>query len=351
MKILYGVQATGNGHITRARALLPELLKQGIEVDFLFSGRAQNKLFDMELFADYRWANGFTFATANGKVQRFCTIKQLKPLLFWRDVTQLNLSAYDMVLTDFEPVTAWAAKRQGVMSVGLARQYAIRYPLAGKQSALWLNTAVSRFAPAQHMLGVHWQPTFPDLLPPLLQTTPVPAAINEDLKCKLPFVLVYLPFEDHAKVTAWLKQCPDWHFRIYANVDARYSVDNLTILPVSRNAFPVDLQRSSGVICNSGFGLCSEALIAGKKLLIKPLAGQIEQTINTYCLLKMNKAEQFNQFAVEQLLNWLHKPAHPSYPLPDPAPAIAHWLKQGCDKPVNELAAAIWRQRAATHSP
>jgi UDP:flavonoid glycosyltransferase YjiC (YdhE family) len=39
MKILYGVQGTGNGHITRARAMAAEMHAAGVEVDFVFSGR------------------------------------------------------------------------------------------------------------------------------------------------------------------------------------------------------------------------------------------------------------------------------------------------------------------------
>jgi uncharacterized protein (TIGR00661 family) len=344
MKILYGVQATGNGHITRARALLPALQQQGIEVDFLFSGRAPEQLFDMDIFNGYRCSNGFTFATANGKVQQLATVCQLKPLQFWRDVRQCDLSAYDMVLTDFEPITAWAAKRQGKLSIGLARQYALRYPIAGTQSVFWLKAAITAFAPAQHLLGLHWQPDFPDLLPPLL----TPAIQNyqnlNNYASQQPFILVYLPFEQTSRVLNWLKQCPAWQFKLYSNVTAQQCENNITIVPLSRQSFPVDLQQCSGVICNSGFGLCSEAMIAGKKLLIKPLQGQIEQMYNAYTLQQMGKAEQFNQFSPEILLNWLRREEAKPCPLPDPADAIARWLKQGCTTPVAELAASIWQQ-------
>lgn len=343
MKILYGVQATGNGHITRARALLPELLQQGIKVDFMFSGRPQAQLFDMEMFGHYRWANGFTFTTARGKVQRLATLKHLKPITFWRDVRQLDLSGYDLVLTDFEPVTAWAAKRQGVLSVGLARQYALRYPLAEKQSALWLNTAIQCFAPAQHMLGVHWQPDFPDLLPPLLPETSIkPQYYPADTRQR-PFILVYLPFEDTSVVMNWLKHFPSWHFKLYSNITELRSEQNVTLLPLSRSTFPGDLQHCSGVICNSGFGLCSEALISGKKMLIKPLQGQTEQAYNSYTLVKMAKALQFDTFNPDVLQDWLSRPPATAYPLPQPAKAVARWLKQGCNVPVSELAASIWQ--------
>ena len=39
MKILYGVQGTGNGHIARARAMSHAFKEHDVEVDFLFSGR------------------------------------------------------------------------------------------------------------------------------------------------------------------------------------------------------------------------------------------------------------------------------------------------------------------------
>ena len=37
MRILYGIQGTGNGHITRAIEIIPQLHQQGI-VDVLVSG-------------------------------------------------------------------------------------------------------------------------------------------------------------------------------------------------------------------------------------------------------------------------------------------------------------------------
>ncbi|HFF2915998.1 TPA: glycosyltransferase family protein, partial [Vibrio cholerae] len=39
MKILYGVQGTGNGHIARSRAMCAALKQQQVDVDYLFSGR------------------------------------------------------------------------------------------------------------------------------------------------------------------------------------------------------------------------------------------------------------------------------------------------------------------------
>ena len=48
MKILYGVQGTGNGHIARARAMSEAFKAHEVQVDFLFSGREPDKYFSME---------------------------------------------------------------------------------------------------------------------------------------------------------------------------------------------------------------------------------------------------------------------------------------------------------------
>lgn len=110
MRILYGVQGTGNGHITRARAMAPALAAAGLEVDYLFSGREPEQFFDMEPFGDYQWRRGVTMVVEAGRAKSLKTLRQLKPLNFLREVRNLDVSGYDLVLTDFEPLTAWAGK-------------------------------------------------------------------------------------------------------------------------------------------------------------------------------------------------------------------------------------------------
>ena len=69
MKIFYGIQGTGNGHITRGRVMAKELQAAGINVTYLFTGRPQDKFFEMEVFNGYQWHEGLTFNTKNGKVR------------------------------------------------------------------------------------------------------------------------------------------------------------------------------------------------------------------------------------------------------------------------------------------
>ena len=90
MKIFYGVQGTGNGHITRARVMAKELYLAGFDVNFQFTGRPQDKFFDMEVFNGYQHRDGLTFNTDHGKVSYIKTAFQAKPIRFVQDVKTLD---------------------------------------------------------------------------------------------------------------------------------------------------------------------------------------------------------------------------------------------------------------------
>lgn len=65
MRILYGIQGTGNGHLSRTRLVAEQLHKQGAQVQYLISGRDQKSLFDMEMFGDYWHREGLTVQSSN----------------------------------------------------------------------------------------------------------------------------------------------------------------------------------------------------------------------------------------------------------------------------------------------
>ena len=121
MRILYGVQATEQGHISRARAMA-HALKQHPDVDvtWLFSGRPRESLFDMNPFRDFQHRAGLTFLTETGRLRYRKIIMANRYWQFIRDVRRLYVKAYDLVVTDYEPITAWAGnlKKQPVLGIG-----------------------------------------------------------------------------------------------------------------------------------------------------------------------------------------------------------------------------------------
>ena len=119
MRILYGVQGTGNGHITRARALSTELANAGIDVDYIFSGRPRDQYFNMEPFCSFKTYRGLTFATNNGQIQFAKTVLTNNVLNLRKEIKSLDVHDYDLVITDFEPVSAWAARLQNKPCLGI----------------------------------------------------------------------------------------------------------------------------------------------------------------------------------------------------------------------------------------
>ena len=81
-----------------------------VDVTWLFSGRPRARLFDMEPFGDFQHRAGLIFVTEAGRLRYRKTIMANRYWQFIRDMKRLYVKAYDLVVTDYEPVTAWAGK-------------------------------------------------------------------------------------------------------------------------------------------------------------------------------------------------------------------------------------------------
>ncbi|WP_432786429.1 hypothetical protein AAEX37_00543 [Oligella sp. MSHR50489EDL] len=340
MRILYGVQGTGNGHITRARVMLPALKAAGCDVDFVFSGRPENAYFDMAMFGDYRAFKGFSFYSKEGAVNWLKTVTAARPLSFINDVRQLNVKDYDLVLTDFEPVSAWAAKLRGVPSIGLAHQYALCHAIPGTEKSPLLSQALKSFAPAQHYIGVHWAHYHAPIVPPLIAMDHEQETREDD------FILVYLPFEDTTQVITWLQQIPEQRFILYRQGKDTTQEKNILVKPLSREHFPKDLAACAGVICNTGFGLCSEAMVLGKKIYTKALSKQVEQFSNGKILEDLNRAVVFIDFAIAPLQQWLKQPNPPRAVFPPVAEELAAWIVEQNHNDTQGLINRLWAKAA-----
>lgn len=344
MKILYGVQATGNGHITRARVMASKLQQQGIEVDYLFSGRPANKLFDMQPFGEYKVRRGLTFIVEQGQVRKLKTCLSNNLTRFYRDIRNLDLSDYDLIISDFEPVTAWAARLQGKTSVGIAHQYAFEYNLPGPDIKYAMLPGTRLFAPVSQAIGLHWHHFDAPILPPLISPPPPGQPVERDK------ILVYLPFEPLEQILQWLQPLKNHRFYVYCDTPQVQQREHIQLCPFSRDNFPRDMQSSSGVIANSGFGLASEVLQSGKKLLTKPLNGQPEQRSNAAILEHLKLADSFETFSADRFNSWLDKPAPKAQKYPDVADALACWIADNCQRPVTSLSKQLWSEMDVTVS-
>ncbi len=337
MKILYGIQGTGNGHITRARAMAKAFQETDIEVDYLVSGRERDQLFNMDVFGDYQYRKGMTFATRNGEVLYTKTAFSNNVFRFIKDVYALDLSPYDLVITDFEPVTAWAAKLKKKPVLGIGHQYAFKHNVPSAGSNPLAHMVIKYFAPAERSLGVHWHHYNSAILPPLIEP-PAHTICNDPDK-----VLIYLPFESLDEVVSWLMPFDSPQFYVYHRVDAPRSVGNIHIRPYSRENFQYDLATCSGVVCSAGFGLISETIQVGKKLLVKPVKGQMEQLSNAKALQELGVGELLYSFDESVLERWLDETSGVPRPYPNVAKAIVQWVQSGFQVNELELVKRVWR--------
>lgn len=346
MRILYGVQGTGNGHITRARMLGPALESRGIQVDYLFSGRQRDQYFNMELFGQYRTREGFTFVTENGEVDMIRTLMNAKLGRFIKDVANLKVKEYDLVVSDFEPITAWAARLKGVKSVGIAHQYAFTHRIPGREHSRFEHLAIPIMTPVNHAIGLHWNSFGKAILPPMI--SPVSGALSVSPRK----VLVYLPFENLNRVIEFLKPWSSYDFHIYSAVEQAYQEGHIRVNPLSREAFHQSMLSCAGVLTSAGFGVCSEAIQAGKHLLVKPLNGQFEQAANAAALERLKLGKSMDHLDDTALESWLEGLAQTKNPhnWPNTATLLADWINSGCDEPLKTLSTRAWSKNSNTQS-
>jgi uncharacterized protein (TIGR00661 family) len=338
MKILYGVQATGNGHISRSREVIRHLKDLGHEVRVILSGRDPSLLWEMETFEPYDTFRGLTFISRRGKVRIIRTALQLNLVQFYRDIFSYDATGYDLVVTDFEPVAARIAGRNKIPSIGVGHQYAFLHDIPVKKADPFSMWVVRNFAPTDYAVGLHWHHFDQPLLPPI-----IPTHLKNSVKLAQNKILIYLPFEMLEDIESLLKPLKSHQFFIYCNIRQAKDEGNIHLRPFSRAGFLKDLKDCNGVISNAGFELLSEALYLGKKFLIKPLAGQMEQASNAFAISELKLGmimKKLDQAAVEQ---FLAAPSIEPIRYPDVARLVAEWIESGNWEDLEELARSAWK--------
>lgn len=348
MKILYGIQGTGNGHISRARMLARHFSNSNIEVTYLLSGRSRDKFFDMDAFGDFSCLRGLTFYSENGRVNYPKTAIKNNIFRFAADMLALDVSAYDLIISDFEPISAWAGKLRGVKVIGLGHQYAFGHNIPRAGANLIASNVMRFFAPASFPLGLHWHHFGNPILPPIIDTdikrvgsTAKDAAIATNKKS----IVIYLPFENQQSVQALVSPLKDFQFTIYSPELKDEDHGHIALRKTSLHGFKRDLESSQGVICNSGFELISECLYLGLPVLSKPQGGQMEQLSNAEALKTLAYATTTNQLDTLNIQQWLNNLSTPIIlRFPDVAKRVVEWLSTGQQETASELSQTLWAQ-------
>ncbi len=337
MKILYGVQGTGNGHISRACAMAKAFQDYPeIEVTWLMSGR--DKALGCGNIEEFLWREGLTFVVDSGKINIFKTLKKLNYKQFKTDIKNLDLSPYDLIVSDYEPVISHAAKKQGTPVIGIGHQYAFNYKIPQRGENFVSKLIMQKFAPVTQGVGLHWHHFDAPILPPILDIE-IPETLPQIKDNK---VIVYLPFESTKAILKVFSEIPEFEFYIYHPEFTDLDNKNIHTRKISRE-FKSDLLDARNVITNAGFELISECLQLGKSILVKPLHGQMEQLSNAHALEILGYAQAINSLDAAKIKSWLraqNKLVKVIYP--DVAVALTAWIANGTKTSIEELSEALW---------
>ena len=282
MKILYAVQATGNGHIIRARHHIP-MLRKVAEVDILQSG----SLSDIDLGFDVKYKfDGLSFKyDSSGGISYLKTISNLNIPSLIGDVRNLerNLELnYDLVISDFEPISAWASKRKNVLCIGSSHQYSFKSKKVPKpkEKSYFGEFILKELAPAKIGIGFHYKSYDSFIVEPTIRRELVDVNLTSDGS-----YVVYLGAYSKEQIYGVLSKFPQVKFYVFVKGQVKMEWEsNVCFLPIGVELFTEKIIGCEGVITAGGFESTSECLYLGKKMLVVPIKGQYEQLCNCAAL-------------------------------------------------------------------
>jgi uncharacterized protein (TIGR00661 family) len=300
MQILYGIQGTGNGHIARAKEIVPQLRKLG-EVDILLSGTASD--LNLPFHIDHRFEGISLFYNSLGGVDYVKTWKQNPWKSFVRDVWDFPILKYDVIISDFEPVSAWAAWVNGKDCVGLGHQAAFLSPKSPRPlGRSWAGENVlKRYSPTTHALGFHFKSYDKNIELPLLRKE-----ILDGHKENGNRNLVYLPAYGPKYIQAALTQISSEQWDVFhPNIHDEIVEGNIHWHPINGERFTEALLKCKACIMSAGFEGPAEALYLKKKLLVIPIARQYEQACNAAALQQLG-VKVISKLDEKKVEAWLH---------------------------------------------
>ncbi|MEP7110839.1 MAG: glycosyltransferase family protein [Ferruginibacter sp.] len=275
MKVLYAIQATGNGHVSRANEIIP-LLQKKCDLDILLSGTQADV--GINHLVTYR-RKGFSFIFGKkGGIDFYRTIKQFQSKRFLGEIKDLPVEKYDLVINDFEPVSAWACKIKNIPCVAMSHQYAVLHHNSPKpvKSDPFAWMVLRYYAPCKTGVGFHFKSFAENIFTPVIRKE-----IREAAVTNLGHYTVYLPAYDDKKLIAFFSNFKTVRWHIFSKHTRKsYLVNNCLIKPVSTSEFTASFTSCEGTLCGAGFETPAEALYMGKKLLVIPMKHQYEQHCN-----------------------------------------------------------------------
>jgi len=340
-RIVYGLAGEGSGHAMRARVVLGHLQRAGHELKIATFDRG------LALAKDYDVTpvEGLSIAARDNRVSVLRTLAENVKRLprGARSAREVRAKLFEqfqpqLVISDFEPLTAHLALRERVPLVSLDNQHFQRYvehelaPGLSREARTTLAIVRAIVPRSQRSIVTSFLPGKPRnertfLVPPILRPEILAARPSRGEHVLVYCTQVYESLIDDLRSLARVP------FRLYGFERAGKD-RNLEFKKFSAEGFLADLAGARAVIATAGFTLLGETLHLGKPLLALPMKGQYEQELNSYLLGKSGWGRDGRQATRETLGDFLFR-------LPEYEAALERYPRQDNQRTFAAVDAAI----------
>jgi len=322
-RIIYGVAGEGFGHSSRSQLIGQRFIEAGHEV--MFVGSDKSLVYLKQYFGErVRPIFGLSFAYVDGYVDPVETIK--KNLSRLPEANKQNDELFkqffkpfkpDLVVSDFEPFSAWWAFRNGVPFISIDHEHVLTLCKLKHKAKNWFSRMTAGVVTESYYVGaiayiiLNFFRTGLKIDSAILAPPIVRPIVTELEPTEGEHILLYSTTGKGAeRLRSMLSKFDDRRFFIYG-FDQVAEFQNCVFKKRSTEGFLTDLVSCRGVIASAGFSLISESLYLKKKMLLVPIAGQYEQMINAYYVEKLGlgvSAQQLHERVVERFLTEADKP-------------------------------------------
>lgn len=300
-KIIYGVSGQGFGHSTRSREVLQYLVSKGHQVLIFTYGQA---LFFLNDDFDVYEVPGLGLAYKNNKLVYWQTIYKnayqvARQSKHWNKILDKFRSFDpDIVITDFEPLTAILAKLQRVPLISLDNQHQLTNTKLKIGSKYRKDLLADKLVIKSMVWGAKYYLVTTFFETPLRRkdTFLFPPIIRREVRNLIPqnqdYILVYQnsDFTELIKVLHLI----DYKFVVFGSNQKGVS-GNIEFKDYSSHEWLKYLANCQAIIGTAGLSLISEALYLKKPYLAMPIKKQTEQIINAKYLEEMGYGLQMSR--------------------------------------------------------
>ncbi|MFD2147447.1 glycosyltransferase family protein [Mucilaginibacter antarcticus] len=241
---------------------------------------------------------------------------------FVKEIKDLPIDKYDMVINDFEPVSAWACYLANKPCIGLSHQSAVLHdkaPLPPEADMIG-RLVLKNYAPVSVQYGFHFKAIDKNIYTPVIRQQ-----VREQEVSDKDHYTVYLPAYDDKRLIKRLTEFKDVQWDVFSKHNKKVlKHKNVAIQPIDNEAFIKSMAQSAGVLCGAGFETPAEAMFLKKKVLVIPMKNQYEQQLNAAMLKEMGVPviKSLKPKHDEKILDWIENGKTVKVNYPDNTQAI-----------------------------